>query len=84
MYWIALNNNVRCQIILNGDEPTTMDTYYTRASMVDHAFKMANIRSAFSKLQKEDEETAKEVPTTGQPLPPEKSTKVNLWMLTQS
>ena len=47
MYKIALNDNVRRQIILNGSEPTTLDGYYTRASTVDRAFKMANIRSAF-------------------------------------
>ena len=52
MYKIALNDNVRRQIILNGDEPTTLDGYYTRASTVDRAFKMANIRSAFSSTSK--------------------------------
>ena len=52
MYRIALNDNVRRQIILNGDEPTTLDGYYTRASTVDRAFKMANIRSSFSSTSK--------------------------------
>ena len=52
MYRITLNNNVRQQIILNSDKPTTLDGYYTRASTVDRAFKMANIRSAFSNTSK--------------------------------
>ena len=52
MYQLALNDNVRRQIILNSNEPTTLDGYYTRASTVDRVFKMANIRSTFSSTSK--------------------------------
>ncbi len=48
MYEKAINPNVYRQIILNGTVPNTLDAYMLRASEIDRAFKLTNIRSAFT------------------------------------
>jgi len=47
LYEKAINPNIYCQIILNGTVPDTLNAYMLRASKVDRAFKMTNIKSAF-------------------------------------
>ena len=51
LYEKAINPNIYRQIILNGTVPDTLDAYMLRASMVDRAFKMMNIKSAFTNYQ---------------------------------
>jgi len=51
LYEKAINPNIYRQIILNGTVPDTLDTYMLRASTVDRAFKMTNIKSAFTSYQ---------------------------------
>src|SRR6266571_1624354 len=48
MYKKAINPNIYCQIILNGTVPVTLNTYMLRASEIDRAFKLTNIRSALT------------------------------------
>src|SRR5438270_231515 len=48
MYKKAINLNVYRQIILNGTIPATLDAYILRASEIDRAFKLTNIRSVFT------------------------------------
>ena len=51
LYEKAINLNIYCQIILNSTVPDTLDAYMLRASTVDRAFKMTNIKSAFTSYQ---------------------------------
>ena len=51
LYEKAINPNIYCQIILNGTVPDTFNAYMLRASTVDRAFKMTNIKSAFTSYQ---------------------------------
>jgi len=51
LYEKAINPNIYRQIILNGTVPDTLDAYMLRASTVDRAFKMTNIKSAFTSYQ---------------------------------
>ena len=51
LYEKAINPNIYRQIILNGTVPDTLDAYMLRASTVDRAFKMTNIKSAFTNYQ---------------------------------
>jgi len=51
LYEKAINLNIYQQIILNGMVPDTLDVYMLRASTVDRAFKMTNIKSAFTSYQ---------------------------------
>src|SRR6266704_3393545 len=48
MYEKAINPNIYCQIILNGTVPATLNAYMLCASKIDRAFKLTNIRSAFT------------------------------------
>src|SRR6266571_9091224 len=48
MYKKAINPNIYRQIILNGTVPVTLDAYMLQASEIDRAFKLMNIRSAFT------------------------------------
>src|SRR6266700_5402214 len=52
MYEKAVNPNVYRQIILNGTVPVTLDAYMLRASKIDRAFKLTNIRSAFTNYKR--------------------------------
>src|SRR5438270_6293945 len=47
IYEKAINPNIYCQSILNRTPPDTLDAYMLRASEIDRAFKLTNIRSAF-------------------------------------
>ena len=51
LYEKAINPNIYQQIILNGTVPDTLDAYMLRASTVNRAFKMTNIKSAFTSYQ---------------------------------
>jgi len=51
LYEKAINPNIYRQIILNGTVPDTLDAYMLRVSTIDRAFKMMNIKSAFTNYQ---------------------------------
>ena len=51
LYEKAINPNIYQQIILNGTVPDTLDAYMLRASTVNRAFKMTNIKSTFTSYQ---------------------------------
>jgi len=54
LYEKAINPNIYRQIILNGTVSNTLDAYMLRASTVDRAFKMTNIKSAFYELSRKE------------------------------
>ncbi len=92
MYEKAINPNIYRQIILNGTVPNTLDAYMLRASEIDRAFKLTNIRSAFTNYKGKgngkpnfrcikEKEMESQIFVGNLPLPV-RTIRENLWTLT--